>query len=340
MESKHNEHIDILIINYLSNQIETEEKEFLLKWIDDSEDNYLHFAHLKNIWDNTHAPFSPDEIDVEDGFKKISQQIKKPRNFRLITWAGRIAAVIVVSLLSIGLYQYFTKEDNYEPVFQEIYAPYGTFSNVELPDGSIVYLNSGSQLKFPVQFKKGERVVQLNGEALFEVKADKRNPFVVCTQSLTVTATGTIFQVEDFKGDTIAAVTMKEGVVDVSILSSPPIDLKAGRRLCYQTNTNRYSIQQTDPYKWYAWKDGVMIFRNDPLSYVFRRLNLTFNVNIECKDAEIGNHIYRATFRNESLEEILRLLKISSPIVYKEKTRNNLDSDRPRNIEVYSSKKK
>ena len=110
--------------------------------------------------------------------------------------------------------------------------------------------------------------------------------------------------------------------------------------MCYNTLTNKYTLQETDPYKWYAWKDGVMIFRNDPLSYVFRRLNLTFNVDIECKDEEIGKHIYRATFKNESLEEILRLLKLSSPIVYKEKERNNSDLKNPRKIEVYSSKKK
>ena len=247
---------------------------------------------------------------------------------------------MVLSLLSIGVYRYFQDENIQQEVYQEVFAPYGTYSNVQLPDGSIVYLNSGSQLKFPIQFKKGERVVQLNGEALFEVQADKRNPFVVSTQSLKVTATGTIFQVEDFKGDSIASVTMKEGVVDVSIHSSTPIDLKAGNRLCYQASTNRYNIEETDPYKWYAWKDGVMIFRNDPLSYVFRRLSLTFNVDIECKDAIIANHIYRATFKNESLEEILRLLKMSSPIVYKETNRNSIDYHTPRKIEVYSSKKK
>ena len=83
-----------------------------------------------------------------------------------------------------------------------------------------------------------------------------------------------------------------------------------------------------------------MIFRNDPLSYVFRRLSLTFNVDIDLKDAEIGNHIYRATFRNESLEEILRLLKMSSPITYKEENRNSTELSKPRKIEVYSSKKK
>lgn len=340
IDSTHNEQIDILIIDYLSNQIEPIDKEFLLKWMNESEENYRHFANLKNIWDNTHTPFSADDIDADKAYEKMSKKIHKPRMLKPILWLARIAAIIVISTLSITIYQYLSTDDMSKEVFQEIHAPYGTFSNVELPDGSIVYLNSGSQLRFPVQFKKGERVVELNGEALFEVKADKRNTFVVCTQSLTVTATGTIFQVEDFKGDSIAAVTMKEGVVDVSILSSPPIDLKAGNRLCYRTSTNKYSIQQTDPYKWYAWKDGVMIFRNDPLSYVFRRLSLTFNVDIDLKDAEIGNHIYRATFRNESLEEILRLLKMSSPITYKEENRNSTELSKPRKIEVYSSKKK
>ena len=181
----------------LFRSIEEDDKKFIIKWINESEENYQHFAKLKNIWDNTHLPFSPNEIQTDTDYKKLSAKIKKTRNLKPLTWLSRIAAIFIISILSVSIYKYFIYNNITEPVYQEIFAPYGTFSSIELPDGSLVYLNSGSQLKYPVQFKKGERLVQLNGEALFEVKADKNNPFVVSTQSLTVTATGTIFQVED-----------------------------------------------------------------------------------------------------------------------------------------------
>ena len=167
IESTHNEQIDILIIDYLSNQIEPIDKEFLLKWMNESEENYRHFANLKNIWDNTHTPFSADDIDADKAYEKMSKKIHKPRMLKPILWLARIAAIIVISTLSITIYQYLSTDDMSKEVFQEIHAPYGTFSNVELPDGSIVYLHSGSQLRFSVHVKKGERVVEPKGRACF-----------------------------------------------------------------------------------------------------------------------------------------------------------------------------
>ena len=146
IENNHKEPIDIHIINYLSNNINPEDKEYLLKWIDESESNYTHFANLKNLWDNTYTPFSADDIDVEEGLKKITQKTNRPQRFNAATWLLRIAAVMVLSLLSIGVYRYFQDENIQQEVYQEVFAPYGTYSNVQLPDGSIVYLNSGSQI--------------------------------------------------------------------------------------------------------------------------------------------------------------------------------------------------
>ncbi len=128
---------------------------------------------------------------------------------------------------------------------------------------------------------------------------------------------------------------MKEGIVNARINAQTEINIPAGKRLCLKKNSNIYSLVATDPYKWFAWKDKVMIFRNDPLSYVFKRLSLTFNVEIKIADPRLANHPYRATFEDESLEEILRLLKISAPIVYKENIRKEDDHNSRRSIEVH-----
>ena len=225
--------------------------------------------------------------------------------------------------------------------YQEVKSPHGTFSEVRLPDGTNVWLNGGSTLKYPLTFRKGERDVFLSGEGYFEVHSDKENPFIVKTGQITLRATGTAFNVEAYGSDSITAVTMVNGKIDVAFGNSSPVAMVPGERASFNNLTKQCLIAKTDPYKWYAWKDGLMIFRDDPLSYVFKRLGLTFNVNIELKDPSLANAPYRATFEYESLDEILRLLEMSAPLHFKQnkrvKDRNN--AYEKQTIEVYKRKR-
>ena len=133
---------------------------------------------------------------------------------------------------------------------------------MNLPDGSIVWLNSGGELKYPTKFKAGERSVYLNGEAFFEVRSDKKNPFIVYTEDMEVKATGTAFNVEGYSNDTINAVTMVNGVVEVELdRSKERLNLKPGQRINYNTKRQNYRVEEVDTYKWCAWKDGKLIFR-------------------------------------------------------------------------------
>lgn len=180
----------------------------------------------------------------------------------------------------------------------------------------------------------------MQGEGYFEVKSDKQHPFVVRTPRLTVTATGTAFNVNSYESDSIIAVTMTNGKVQIAIGKTPAFALVPGERLSYNHIQNRYRIQQTDPYKWYAWKNGCLVFRDDPLKYVFKRIGQTFNVDIQIEDVSLARHLYRATFENESLDEILRLLKMTAPIAYdcpkREKSADN--SYKKQHIRVYRLK--
>ena len=90
-----------------------------------------------------------------------------------------------------------------------------------------------------------------------------------------------------------------------------------GERASFNNLTKQCLIAKTDPYKWYAWKDGLMIFRDDPLEFVFKKIGQTFNVNITVRDSAIAKQLYRATFEHESLDEMLNLLKLTAPIQYK-----------------------
>lgn len=285
--------------------------------------------------------FSPDEIDVSKAEKKILQQIEKTKLVRrAMIYFQRIAAVLFIPLVLLSVYFAIKNSSRTEDVeaWQEITAPYGTFSHINLSDGTKVWINGGSSLKFPIRFKKEEhRQVWLNGEGYFEVESDQENPFLVQTPQMLLTATGTAFNIEAYPSDSLIAVTMIEGKTIVTFDNVSTINLTAGQRMAYNSETGRKSIVVADPYRWYAWKNGLMIFRDDPLSYVFKRLEQTFNIYINIKNPEIGHDLYRATFEDESLDEILRLLEKTAPIrfVHHKREKNSEQIYAKKQIDVY-----
>ena len=338
--------IQPIITAYLSGKATAEERRKLDDWVKQSPDNDRYYQEMRNIWQVMHPAFTPSEIHVFEAEKKVLANIATTRRNiarTLIIYWQRMAAVLVIPLLIICTYLFLEKDNGvYDEIeYQEVKSPHGTFSEVRLPDGTNVWLNGGSTLKYPLTFRKGERDVFLSGEGYFEVHSDKENPFIVKTDQITLRATGTAFNVEAYGSDSITAVTMVNGKIDVAFGNSSPVAMVPGERASFNNLTKQCLIAKTDPYKWYAWKDGLMIFRDDPLSYVFKRLGLTFNVNIELKDPSLANAPYRATFEYESLDEILRLLEMSAPLHCKQnkrvKDRNN--AYEKQTIEVYKRKR-
>lgn len=338
--------IQLIISAYLSGKATVEECRKLEEWVKQSPDNNRYFQEMRNIWQVMRPAFNPSEIDVYKAEKNILANIaatKRNMVRTILVYWQRVAAILLLPLLILCTYLYLNKEsDLYDTIeYQEVKSPHGTFSEVRLPDGTNVWLNGGSSLKYPLAFRKGERDVFLNGEGYFEVHSDKENPFIVKTDQITLRATGTAFNIEAYNTDSITAVTMVNGKIDVAFGNSSPVAMVPGERASFNNQTKQCLIAKTDPYKWYAWKDGLMIFRDDPLSYVFKRLGLTFNVNIDLKDPSLANAPYRATFEYESLDEILRLLEMSAPLHFKQnkrvKDKNN--TYEKQTIEVYKRKR-
>lgn len=338
--------IQSIITAYLSGKATNEERRELEDWVSQSSDNERCFQEMRNIRQVMNPAFNPSEINVFEARKNILANIaatKRNMVRTLVVYWQRAAAILIIPLLIFCTYLYLDKDSGlYDTIeYQEVKSPHGTFSEVRLPDGTNVWLNGGSSLKYPLVFRKGERDVYLNGEGYFEVQSDKENPFIVKTGQIILKATGTAFNIEAYNKDSITSVTMVNGKIDVAFGNSSPVAMVPGERASFNSLTNRCQIIKTDPYKWCAWKDGLMIFRDDPLSYVFKRLGLTFNVNIDLKDSTLADAPYRATFEYESLDEILRLLQLSAPLSFKQNKRvkDNNNTYEKQTIEVYRDKR-
>jgi transmembrane sensor len=338
------EKIELLIAKSFAGRISRVENDELDAWVCASEDNFRHYQELKNLWQVVNPAFSPDTIDVADAEEKIMEQINKRRfmGSSFSIWWQRAAAVLILPTVALLGYLMYQRHPNFNDAtaFQEISSPFGVVSKIDLPDASVVWLNSGSKLKYPLVFASNERKVFLSGEGYFKVESDKTHPFIVATEELTIKATGTQFNVEAYAKDTITAITLLEGNLAVNSLGGIDKQLKPNQRLILNSKTKTYGTLDTDAKFWGVWKEGILAFRDQPLDEVFKRIGRTYNVNIQVKDPTIGTQLFKATFEGESLDEILRLLKLSSPIQYKRAERSKLPNGEydKELIEVYRSK--
>ena len=321
--------IDELAGKYFSGELTGEERNRLMQWVNSGVDNEAYFEQLRNIWQVSTPAFAPEEVDVERALRKVMRRTEKRRGKgrKIMLWWQRIAAVLFLPvLLGAGyLWNVHNVSADSGTAYQEISSPFGLCSKVELPDGSTVWLNSGSKLRYPVNFSGKSRNLHLSGEAFFSVHSDKEHPFVVNIKEMVVTATGTQFNIEAYTNDTVVSVTLLEGALDVNINKLRSVRLSPDQRIVYNNLSEFYSVTETDAAWRCLWKDGILAFRDEPLSEVFKRIGRAFNVNIVMRDGGISRQPYRATFQDESFDEILNLLKLTVPITYKWKKRIRFD---------------
>ena len=340
MDSTSEENSEILIVRYLSGEASPEEITELKKWLSASGDNLLFFRQIKNIWNNSKQYSFKELIDADKAFVKVNKRVtlRSPAYNFWSTWK-KIAAVLILPLILANLLYFLFHAGNtparQEPIYNELFAAFGTRSALKLSDGTSVWLNSGSSIKYPDKFIGKNRTVFLNGEAYFEVQSNFEKPFIVETSSIKVKATGTKFNVMGYSSNNENEVTLVSGKVEVGLTGHDDkfksTNLEINQHLTFDKSTGAVSIVNEDTYKYISWKDGKLVFRNEPLSEVAKKISQVFNIEIEIRGKEIENYSYRATFQDESLAEILKLLKISSPINNYEVKRNPLpDGSFPR----------
>ena len=351
MNKDEQEKQQILISRYLDGSASQNEILRLKEWLTSSKDNFLYFQQLKNIWDNSERNTIEKKIDVESAFNKVSKKVITKNHVKSFWYQWqKIAAILFIPLILGNIIYYsvhsVNREVMNEPIYIELFAAFGTRSVVKLSDGTSVWLNSGSSLRYPDRFEGNKRSVVLKGEAYFEVESNPEKPFIVETPLISVRATGTKFNVSVYPDAEEEGVTLVSGKVEVVTTDRNNTEAKSklepNQHLSFSKATGTSTILNTDVSKYISWKDGKLIFRNEPLSKVTNRLSQVFNVDIEIRGEELKKYSYRATFQDESLSEILKLLKISAPIDYFEVRRNPLpDGTFPRKkILIFPAKQK
>ena len=215
----------------------------------------------------------------------------------------------------------------------EIKAPAWTRAQFSLPDGTTGWLNSNSSIKYNGNFI-ADRQVTLKGEAFFDVFKDKKRPFIVNTNEVFVKVLGTRFNIASYENEKNIEVVLEEGklVFNCKEMNKSYI-MNPNDLVIYDKTLKDFSIEIVQPQKYLSWTEGKLVFRNDPLDVIARRLERWYNIDVEVNVAYTEDIRLRATFIDESLEEVLSLLKRSLPINYRIENRNLKPDD------IYAKKK-
>ncbi|GGA83275.1 iron dicitrate transporter FecR [Flavobacterium palustre] len=201
-------------------------------------------------------------------------------------------------------------------VYNQIKIPYGKTFVITLSDGTVVNMNAGSSLKYPVQFIKGHnREVVLEGEAFFDVTKDKKHPFIVKTRGIDVKVLGTKFNVSSYKEETDINTVLIEGSVSLSSASEPNIKemLVPGEKGTWNTQKSGIAVEKVDTRIYTEWMTGELVFRKASFRDIIIRLERTYNVTIENNKKELLDKKFNASF-NKNIESIETVLATMSKI--------------------------
>ncbi|HHV86962.1 MAG TPA: FecR family protein [Petrimonas sp.] len=270
-------------------------------------------------------------IDTAADWKQLRKRITSDRNKRLFLNYLRNAAAILLPLFLT--YQYvlqpvLNRSGATKETVTVTSAP-GMVTKTILPDGSEVWLNALSSLTYPQRFTEKDRTVQLSGEAYFKVVSDKKHRFNVETpDGIKISAYGTEFNVNAYASENHHKVTLAKGNVEVSAKESLKKEiLSVGEKAVINLQTGNMSVSPADTYVETAWKDGKMVFRREKLDKIAEKLSRKFGVNIRLEGDRLKEYEYTATFTDETLEDILDLLKRSAPITYSISKQKQLDNE-------------
>lgn len=350
-----------LLKKYFSNCCTEEELNSVLAWFEESAGTPEGKGHLFKIWEklvdkeeNLKVNFDlildkiHHEVNLSQSKKLLQQANQYPSKFirRREYYIGiltKVAAILLLPVIGFGLYMFLkcnsisNNQASVNQAYNEVFSSVDAITKVTLPDGSNVWLNHSSSLRYPAMFRGKFRTVELKGEGYFEVAHNSKIPFVVNADKIKVLARGTTFNLLAYPEEDRIETSLIEGSIElqksgsdgkvVTILKMKPTDLAV-----FQKTTNEISTHTVSDDRYFSWKDGRLVFNREPMGEVVKRLSRWFNVDIRIKDPELYELTYTATFVNETLPQVIELMALVTPVKYsiskREKTSQGVFSKR------------
>jgi len=307
--------LDELISKSLAGEADEREKSLIKELLRESDDNTLTYNKIREYWN---AGVSLDQSFSEAVARKAFADIGKEhrrlerRSIALNFWR---AAAAVLLLITTGMALYFGTHPSRTYTY---YATQNNIANYTLDDGTHVKLNQHSAIAFADNYGKKKRIVELQGEAFFDVTRDRQKQFTVKTQDTETKVLGTQFNVRSDEDAKQVTVTLVKGSVRFEAANFQQT-LKPNEELVYDATTGKYDKQKTDIQYNTAWTEGRYFYQDIPFGELLKKLEHIYSVKIELHDATLqGRSITTSLMTNSTVTETLEALQDKLRFSYKE----------------------
>jgi transmembrane sensor len=308
-----------IINKYLSGNSSEKEQKALLDWI--RQDNQLsEFQAIKKEWKNqivneTVPPeYQESWNNIQNSmFGRVQSAVKRTQ--RRLTFFKYAALVVVLISIPSLFFLYSPTRTSAPLIFTTVSADFGQISKVLLPDSSIIWINSGSAIKYNNEFSTTNRTIELIGEAFFKVHKNEHLPLVVSSQDLKVKVLGTEFCVMSYPEENSIQVVLEKGKIELTSNTDVNIRqvLKPKEMASFNKENKILTIAKVNTELYTSWKDGMINIYNLPLSELVIKLERRYNQKFIVDDA-IKNLPYTFTIKNENLNSILSLMEKITPV--------------------------
>lgn len=314
---------EIVLLKYIHDEVSDEEREWIECWLKEDETRNEIVLQLASI---DYALYTKKRVESRnslEAYSKVERHIRLQQTRKWIHRACFVAACFIgVLILSTAISFWMQQSVSIEKQGVTIQANAGMRSSFNLPDGTVVYLNSGSILSYPLPYDKNERVVTLTGEAYFKVAHNQEQPFIVSVANdrMQVKVLGTEFNIQAYSEDYEVQTTLVSGSINIGMKQSNNVikyqTLSPSEKAVYNLQNQSINITCVNVESEIAWKDGVLIFKDMALPQVLKELSYFYNVKFQVLDPVINSYRFTGTFKNRQLSQILDYLQISSHVGY------------------------
>ena len=323
------EHIELLIVRALENSLDKAGTQELQAWLEEDESHRRYYEEIRKTWEVTGGTDVDHEPDVDANWDRFTRRLQAETAtstpvIRSLKWYA-VRAAAAVLLLGGAATLYFTTRTREIEI--DIHTAAAQKTVLQLPDGTRVFLNEQSHLRYAKQFEGEERAVYLEGEAFFDVAHEEQRPFIVYTDHTRTQVLGTTFDVRAYKIEpvTVSVVSGKVAVSDKK--EEKKVILTPGRRATFREGS-RIEESAIDA-KATAWKKNMLYFDNAPFNNVVEMLEAYYDIKIKIEDPKAANYQFQGHFENDAkLEDVLQVLTESA----------NLTLSREQNVYVLKAK--
>lgn len=319
----------ILITKYFEGEITAAERKLLFSMIQADEKLRKDFSSVQNLYAlSSWLPNENDEFEAVDKLAAFKQTHcrKKRYPIHILKHAAGYAAAICITILSTWVVMNDREPAEEMVTYEEFTTPSGQRAMVKLHDGTTVWLNARSTLRYPNHFAREERKVELDGEAFFDVEHNEHKPFVVSTEKLDIKVLGTKFNVFAYKGREEFNTALLEGSVKVYERMNEEKALFMNPNECVELKDNKLVKRPMGNTDFLLWKEGIYAFDDVPFEDIIKKFELYYDIVITVNNSKLMKYKFSGKFRQrDGVESALRTLRKVYYFTYiKDEENNNI----------------